>query len=348
MLCLAVLVADFLGPRALYHRIRDGLGQTGAISDPNFLKAMAFVLAAVIWGFVPTVLGLWLRFKTKKASLITMSAIAGWFVLVGVLSHYSPVFGVRGANCKYLVMADGRIVLQPKYLTLDQDTGASLTFVTTPVMQQWSKQNPGQAPSCSSPVHSLDGPPPPPACTPQPVVVSDAYSEPWFGSDGKARLWYVRDQNRSLRYFTCGGKDPNTGSDLAPVTKDIVYEARRLQDTAAVRAKFQAELAARQRNAEVAQAALAGGHYDQALQQCPALTSEFNPDPCADPYRQAAVLKAENLTQRSEQEIQQNKFYEAERDAQEALKYDPNNPNARTALHFAQAQQLLLEKGPTS
>ena len=40
--------------------------------------------------------------------------------------------------------------------------------------------------------------------------------------DGSERLWYGKNKNKELEYFTAFGKHPETGKTLKPITKYMI------------------------------------------------------------------------------------------------------------------------------
>ena len=179
----------------------------------------------------------------------------------------------------------------------------------------------------------------PPPRLPEQISVGDAFAEHWFAP----LHWYVRDRDGSLRYYDHEGKDPVTGIDLKPVTQDIVYEAERRQNDAERTRESRTRLAARQQKAANAGDLLLSGDYERALQACPGLDSEFNPDPCQVPYHEAARRKADALVIQSKAEMQDDKLDDAVRDAREAVKFDPGNQSAKAALSLAESLQKAIK-----
>ena len=181
-------------------------------------------------------------------------------------------------------------------------------------------------------------PPPPPPQLPQQVSVRDAFTEHWFAP----LHWYVRDRDGSLRYYDRAGKDPVTGVELTAVTQEIVYDAERRQDQTNWVQESRNRLAARKQNAVDAENLLVSGDYEQALKACRGVESEFHPDPCQDPYHEAARRKADALVKQSKTEMQDDKLDDAVRDAREAVNLDPGNQSAKTVLALAESLERAI------
>ncbi len=44
----------------------------------------------------------------------------------------------------------------------------------------------------------------------------------FFNKDGSRRIWYGKNRNKDLEYFTALGLHPQTGKTLKPITKYII------------------------------------------------------------------------------------------------------------------------------
>jgi hypothetical protein len=348
-----LVLSQFAGGWWLYHLIYDDLEKTGTFANLYFLKAAATALTMTSLAFLPTVFGLWLRFRTRTASLITGAVFVGWLVLLGALTAYTP----RGSfnrltgqiQCTYFLSEDGTVALRPIDQLVDRDTGQELKPADKNVIKEWRSENPGKTPNCNLPAA--------PPREPQRLAIADAHDFPWFGPRG-AQVWYARDRDGSCRYYDRPGKDPVAGEELNPVTNEIVYEAQRLQDersrTMAVQAAAEVERGKardaveqhqrmakaaseqRQRKATDAANALAEGKYDLVLTDCPNGEGNAQDDPCVSLHQEAAHKEASALVKQSQREVQQYELEEAIRNAQQALKLEPNNDPAKNILRLAQ------------
>jgi hypothetical protein len=339
---ILLVLSQFAGGWWLYHLIYDDLEKTGAFANLYFLKATTSALTMISLAFLPTVFGLWLRFRTRTASLITGAVFVGWLVLLGALTAYTP----RGSfnrltgqiQCSYFLNEDGTVALRPVDQLVDQDTGQELKPADKNVIRVWRSENPGKIPNCNLPAA--------PPREPQRIAIADAHDFPWFGPRG-AQVWYARDHDGSCRYYDGPGKDPVAGEELKPVTNEIVYEAQRLQDerSRTIAAQVAAEVergkardavAQHQQKATEAGNALAEGKYDLVLTDCPNGEGNAQDDPCVSLHQQAAHWKATALVKQSQQEVQQYELDEAVRNALLALKLEPNNQPAKEVLRLAQ------------
>lgn len=347
-----LVVSQFASGWWLYHLIYDDLEKTGTFANLYFLKAATTALTMIALAFLPTVVGLWLRFRTRTASLITGAVLVGWLVLLGVLtaSTYRGPFGLTGdIQCSYFLDEDGTVALRPMDRPVDRDTGQELKPADKNVIKVWRSENPGKTPNCNVPAA--------PPREPQRIAIADAHNFPWFGPRG-AQVWYARDRDGSCRFYDAPGKDPVVGDELKRVTNEVVYEAQRLQDersrTIAAQAAAEVERVRardaveqhqrkakdaaeqRQRKATDAANALAEGNYDLVLTDCPIGEGNAQDDPCVSLHQQAAHGKATALVTQSRQEVKQYELDEAVRNAQLALKLEPDNQPAKDILRFAQ------------
>lgn len=343
-----LLAVQYYGGRRLYDLIYSDLLKTGAFTNQYFLKAAALALTMVSLAFVPTILGLWLRLKSKIASLITGGVFTAWLVLLGALAAWHhPIFDTEDgtAQCNYFLNEDGKVVLRPIVFKVDPDTGTALRGIDSPIMSKWRAENPGASPTCKWPVEAAPLlPPPPPPRTPQPMTISDPDKWPWF-IHGGAAVWYMRDRDGSYRYFDGPGKDPVTGEELTAVTRDVVDAARRLQAQRVRQLAIEAAKAGKEESVRHAGDALAKGNYDLVLTDCPSGEGDAQDDPCVALHQQAAHGKATALAMQSQQEVQRYELDEAVRSAQQALKLEPDNQPAKDILRVARALQR-ADAGP--
>lgn len=163
----------------------------------------------------------------------------------------------------------------------------------------------------------------------------------WFdGATGEALIYYSL-RSDGYHFFNGPGNDPETGSPVQPVTQPVVNEfhsrQRNLdaQQTSARKQAF-AEEKRRQQTADDESAAaraqqlFAGQDYPGALQACkPVLVHNMSNDTCLQVKRDASTELAHKLVDEGQTQLQHAQYDSALRDANEAVKLDPDNQPAR-------------------
>ncbi len=138
------LFAEVLWLKWIYSRIHQGLLETGGISVPYLVTALALVLAAVVYSIFPMILWYWITLRRKRALVLFTSLLVGWAVIMYFLSVKADQAGYLfnptkngEPRFKAYVEQDGKIELLPLPATHHPQLGVPLQELTPELAREY-------------------------------------------------------------------------------------------------------------------------------------------------------------------------------------------------------------------